>query len=268
MPNHNATYFGSADARQAAEVLHNALGHIGDLWATCREAAEAVRTMNPVEVQNPGDLLQNLAEVNDVCKLLMRKVKCLAEVWGRELDQSALQALASTHAQEALLRQRIAHIDRNLQSLFPQLLALCQQAATSQQEWNTPLPAQPLHYARTHVALDYTLDEADAQFDDQQDNTLARQEAVFWTTGMEHADPFNAQAMSMRIHDNWLDCPHRWMSHQCWLTHDVLEHNYGQNPRMGLAALLRTGRIHVDVHTVRSYVYDLNRGEFVQPDKK
>jgi hypothetical protein len=53
------------------------------------------------------------------------------------------------------------------------------------------------------------------------------------------------------------------MDRQGWLTHDVLEHNYGHNPRLGLPALLRTGHIYVDVHAVRSYVFDLQTGQFV-----
>lgn len=53
------------------------------------------------------------------------------------------------------------------------------------------------------------------------------------------------------------------MPHQCWLTHDLLEHNHGHNPHMGLLALLRTGLIYLDVHGVRSYVFDVRTGQFV-----
>lgn len=53
------------------------------------------------------------------------------------------------------------------------------------------------------------------------------------------------------------------MAHQCWLTHDVLEYSHGHNPSMGLPALLRTGLIYVDVHSVRSYVFDVRTGQFV-----
>lgn len=162
------------------------------------------------------------------------------------------------------MRQRIAQADQSLKNLYPQLLDLCQQAVTPlQQESQSPRPGQPLHHGRVHVELDYTLDEADPQYDDDQDNTLARQEVLNWYTGLQHADWMDPQDQAMRTHDNWLDHPHRWMDRQCWLTHDLLEHNYGQNPRMGMDALLRRGRIHVDVHSVRSYVYDLGQGAFV-----
>lgn len=117
-----------------------------------------------------------------------------------------------------------------------------------------------------HVELDYTLDEADPQYDEDQDNTLARQEVLNWYTGLQHADWMDPQDQAMRTHDNWLDHPHCWMDRQCWLTHDLLKHNYGQNPRMGVAAMLRTGYISVDVHAVRSYVYDLRQGVFLSRD--
>ena len=66
--------------------------------------------------------------------------------------------------------------------------------------------------------------------------------------------------------DNWLDYKHTWMSRQGWLTHDVLEHNHGQQPRFGVAALLHTGFIWVEVNTLRSYVVDLNAGQFLPPE--
>ena len=94
---------------------------------------------------------------------------------------------------------------------------------------------------------------------------LAHQEALFcWVSKQQVCD--NAMEEDLEK-ENWLDYPHRWMDWQCWLTHDVLEHNYGQNPRFGVAALLHTGTIWVEVNTVRSYVFDLNAGRFIAQEK-
>lgn len=157
----------------------------------------------------------------------------------------------------------LAQADQSLKALYPQLLALCQQAAMPlQQEWQSPLPTQPLHDGQAHVALCYTLDESDPQFDPDQDNILATQEVLHWVTGPNAEANLGLEEQAMHIHDNWLDYKHPFMSHQCWLTHDLLEHDYGQNPRMSVSTLLRTGQVHVEVHTTRSYVYDLRKGVF------
>jgi len=208
-----------------------------------------------------ADLMAALEAMSGACSKLTNATHRAAKRWLPPHDQAALARMASTPAQEAELRERIAQLDRNLMGLYPQLLALSEQAAAPlKREWNAPQVERPMHEASIRVELEYTLDASDPYYDENDDNTLAVQELLSWCSGIEMHD---AESKNMRIHDNWLDSPHPWMAHQCWLTHDVLEHNYGHNPRLGLPALLRTGHIYVDVHAVRSYVFDLQTGQFV-----
>jgi hypothetical protein len=265
MPANIPKLFNEADRTHFLQVMQKTLKAVDEFQQSCWTLDDTVRPLIPEVVTQKDACLQAFAELNDMCRKMNRSLRRLVDTWARAHDAAVLEKIANTPEQEAQLRTRIAQADQSLKSLYPQLLALCQQAALPvQQEWQTPLPQQPLHDGRVHVALDYTLDEADAQFDEDQDNTLARQKVLSWFTGLNSAWLFDPEDEAMRINDNWLDYKHPWMSQQCWLSHDVLEHNYGQNPRMGVAALLRTGRIYVDVHSVRSYVFDLQQGRFVE----
>jgi hypothetical protein len=265
MSTHIPTQFNEADRTHFLQVMQKTLKLVDEFQQSCWTLDDTVRPLSPEVVTQKDACLQAFAELNGMCRKMNRSLSRLVDTWARAHDAAVLEKIANTPEQEAQLRARIAQADQSLKSLYPQLLALCQQAAMPvQQEWQTPLPQQPLHEGRVHVALDYTLDATDAQFDEDQDNTLARQEVLSWVTGLNSAWLFDPKDEAMRINDNWLDYKHPWMSQQCWLSHDVLEHNYGQNPRMGLAALLRTGCIYVDVHSVRSYVFDMQQERFVE----
>ena len=114
------------------------------------------------------------------------------------------------------------------------------------------------------VELDYLPDRDEPTHADQGSTVLAHQQALFcWVSASEIGD--NAMEEDLE-NENWLDYKHKWMSRQSWLTHDVLEHNYGHNPRFGVAALLKTGTVRVRLHTKRSYEYDSHAGRFVPPD--
>jgi len=213
------------------------------------------------------ELQAELEALSETCSRLIQTLRRAAQAWSPQQDEAALARMASSPAREAELRKRIAQLDRHLMGLYLQLVSLCEQAATPlQQEWQAPQAGRPLHRAHVEVELEYTLAGTDPCYDDNDDNTLAVQELLSWSAGFGGVEVPNAESVHMQIHDNWLDYPHPWMAHQCWLTHDVLEHNHGHHPRMGLPALLRTGRIHVDVHAVRSYVFDLQTGQFVARD--
>ena len=208
-----------------------------------------------------ADLMAALEAMSGTCSKLTQTTRRTARVWMPPQDQAALASMASTPAQEAELRERIAQLAKTMMGLYPQLLALSEQVeAPLQQKWHAPQAGRPLNEASTRVELEYILDASDPYYDEKDDNTLAVQELLFWCSGIEMLD---AESQKMRIHDNWVDSLHHWMAHQCWLTHDVLEHNHGQNPRMGLPALLRTGLIYVDIHSVRSYLFDVRTGQFV-----
>lgn len=263
MPANIPKQFNEVERTHFLQVMQKTLKAIDDLHQSCWALEDVVRPLSSEVVTQKDACLQAFAEVKDTCKTMSRRLRSLVDTWARAHDAAELEKIANTPEQEAQLRARIAQADQSLKTLYPQLLALCQKAAMPvQQEWQSPLPQQPLHAGRVHVELDYTLDTADAQFDEDHDNTLARQEVLSWCAGLNSAWLFDREDQVMRINDNWLDYKHPWMSRQCWLSHDLLEHNYGQNPRMGVAALLRTGRIYVDVHSVRSYAYDVRKGVF------
>ena len=268
MPTQAEKHLDATDSTHFLQAAQAASKAISELNASLWSHEDALRPLSPAVIAQKDTCLQAFAEGKDTCQTMSRRLRRLVDTWARVYDAAVLEKIANTPEQEVQLRTRIAQADQSLKSLYPQLLALCQQVAIPvQQEWQTPLPQQPLHDGRVHVVLDYTLDATDAQFDEDQDNTLARQEVLSWVTGLNSAWLFDPKDEAMRINDNWLDYKHPWMSQQCWLSHDVLEHNYGQNPRMGVAALLRTGRIYVDVHSVRSYVYNVTSGVFEAPQE-
>lgn len=263
MPTQAEKHFDATDSAHFLQVAQAASKAISELNASLWSHEDALRPLSPAVIAQKDACLQAFAEVKDTCQKMSRRLRRLVDTWARAHDAAELEKIANTPEQEAQLRKRIALADQGLKTLYPQLLALCQKAAMPlQQEWQSPLPQQPLHDGRVHIELDYPLDTADAQFDEDHDNTLARQEVLSWCAGLNSAWLFDHEDQAMRINDNWLDYKHPWMSRQCWLSHDLLEHNYGQNPRMGVAALLRTGRIYVDVHSVRSYAYDVRKGVF------
>lgn len=266
MPTPADKHFDAAESAHFLQVAQAASKAISELHASLWLRDDALRPLSSAVIAQKAQCLQSLAAVKDACNKLRIKLGRLVHTWAHTHDVAALQALAHTPDQAGQIRQRMAQADQSLKALYPQLLALCQQAAKPlQQEWQSPRPTQPLHDARAHVELCYSLAESDPQFDPDQDNILATQDVLSWATGPDADAHFSLEEQAMRIHDNWLDYKHPFMSHQCWLTHDLLEHDYGQNPRMTVSALLRTEQVHVDVHTTRSYVYDMRTGEFLQP---
>ncbi|OYU10511.1 MAG: hypothetical protein CFE38_17360 [Comamonadaceae bacterium PBBC1] len=127
--------------------------------------------------------------------------------------------------------------------------------------------------AEVEVRLEYKLDESNALYDEMSNKLLASQEAMGGRVGPEG---LNMQVMDddPAVHNwldekhNWLDEKHRWMDRQGWLTHDLLAHNRGHHPRFGVAALLQTDTVWVEVHTVHSYAFDLRAGVFASPESK
>ncbi|WP_089956159.1 hypothetical protein [Limnohabitans sp. 2KL-3] len=124
----------------------------------------------------------------------------------------------------------------------------------------------PLWGAEVEVRLDHMLDESKALHDEMSNKLLASQEAMGGRVGPEG---LNMQVMDddPAVH-NWLDEKNPWMDRQGWLTHDLLAHNRGHHPRFGVAALLQTNTVWVEVHTVRSYVFDLRAGALISPETK
>lgn len=259
-----APQFDAGETADFLQVMQETLKAIEGVQAMSWAHEDALRPLSPRLIPQKGEFLQSLEKAKGACRKVSHRFMRLVDTWVRAHDAAALHELASTPAHEAQLRQRIAHANQSLQTLYPQLLALCQQvAARLQQEWQSPSPQNPLHDGHVHVELHYELDGADVQYVDDQDNLLTKQVVLDWSTGPQGCSDFDPEAQSDRIHDNWLDHPHPWMDQQCWLAHDLLEHSYGSNPRMGVAALSRTGRVYVDVHSVRSYEYDLCNAVFV-----
>jgi hypothetical protein len=242
---------------------------MNDAWWRVNDALRLLRGQDDDEAEFLSDALTDLDALHVQMRRLQRSVDHLAESVRERHDASALKALTPSPQKETEVRARLAQADQNLNALYQHLQALCRQnAASLVQEIQQPIEgsAFPLHDAEVHVELDYLLDESNPLFDDQSNNILARQEPIFCSVTARGAKictrPDDPE------HDNWLDHKHPWMVHQGWLTHDVLEHNDGKNPRFGVAALLHTDTVWVEVHAVRSYAYDLRAGQFVVPETK
>ena len=168
--------------------------------------------------------------------------------------------------QTAALRERIAQANQRLKDLYPQLLTLTQQSAEPLlREWQGPQTNSPLHDAYTSVEMLYLLDKSDPRHDQLNERILGDQSVLYWTATVEPQSLFDEEEQSWWINHNWLDHPHPWMTEQCWLAHDLLESNDGRYPMEGLASLLRVRDVHVNVHAVRSYVFDMEQGRFVGP---
>ena len=235
------------------------------VWQDCEHLADVVRMYPPVDAEQLWpEFLEQLAAMSKASKSLRQDAQRASCAWMAQSDDAALARMANTPERAAALRERIALANQRLKDLYPQLVALARQSATPlHQESLAPQPDRPLHDARLDVALSYDLDEADPCYDDNEDNILAEQKVLSWGTGGHAHLLFDDMEQHPWINDNWLDHRHPWMTDQCWLAHDLLEHNYGQNPLGGLAALLRVRYVHVDVHAVRSYRVDLQQGRFV-----
>lgn len=236
------------------------------VWQDCDHLADVTRLYPPGDEASWAEFWAQLADMSRASKSLRRHAQSVSREWMAQSNDAALAHMGSTPEQAAALRERIALANQRLKDLYPQLLALTRQSAVPLlEEWRSPQADVPLHDARTNVELSYMLDESDPGYDEEGDNILADQSVLYWTAAVEPQSLFDEEEQSYWINDNWLDYPHRWMTHQCWLAHDLLEHNDGQNPLGGLAALLRVRHVHVDVHAVRSYVFDLQQGRFVGP---
>jgi hypothetical protein len=249
------------DAMAQAQVMHDAWWRVNDalrLW--CAQSPDA-----PAGAK----ALAQVQALRGPIMLLKQSLRRMAQQAGEARDASALAAMTATPEGEALVRARLKQADLNLSALYQQLQALCvHSAAPLVREVADPagqgLP--PLCDAEVEVRLDYKLDESNALYDEMSNNILASQEAMGGRVGPEG---LNMQVMDDDpAVDNWLDYKHRWMDRQGWLTHDVLEHNHGHHPRFGVAALLQTDTVWVEVHTVRSYAFDLRAGEFISPESK
>ena len=249
------------DAVAQAQVMHDAWWRVNNamrLW--CAQSPDA-----PAGAK----ALAQVQALRLPLKLLKQSLRHMAQKAGKARDASAMAAMTATPEGEALVRERLKQADLNLSALYQQLQALCaHSAAPLVREVAHPagqgLP--PLSDAEVEVRLEYMLDESNALHDEMSNNILASQEALGGRVGPEG---LNMQVMDddPAVH-NWLDEKHPWMVRQGWLTHDLLAHNRGHHPSFGVAALLQTDTVWVEVHTVRSYAFDLRAGDFVSPESK
>jgi hypothetical protein len=221
---------------------------------------------DPDEAQAIAEMHADLDTLAQQLRRVQRGIQNMAELRSRRRDAAAMRALTPTAEQATAVRERLAKLDFNLSALYQQLQPMCRKTVESLVEaaqTGDSSPKPPLWDAEVRADLNYMIDETHPQYDEHSNNILATQEAIYWSV--------NAQSRRSDIRpddieeDNWLDYPHPWMTRQGWLTHDLLEHDYGKHPRFGVAALLHTQSILVEVRTVRSYVYDLQTGGFVAP---
>ncbi len=163
------------------------------------------------------------------------------------------------------MHEQFAQIDLNLHTLYRELQSLCRQSATPlvQEAQQAGATSRPLWDAEVSADLDYVIDESNPLYDEESDNILATRQAIFCAIhndGRHDDSVFDADEVT-----NWLDYQHPWMTHQSWLTHDLLEHSYGKVPPPSVEALLNTTEVWVEIRTVRTYVYDIQAGRFIAP---
>ena len=237
---------------------------MNDAWWRVNDALRLLRGQDDDEAAFLSNALTDVDALHVHMRRLQNSVNHLAESVRERHDASAMKALTPSSPKEIEVRARLAQANQNLSALYQYLQTLCRQSAASLvQEIQQPVEgsAFPLQDAEVRVELDYLLDESNPLFDEKSNNILARQEPMLCSV-TSRGVKINTRPDDPQ-HDNWLDYNHPWMKHQGWLTHDVLEHNDGKNPRFGVAALLHTDTVWVEVHAVRSYAYDLHAGRFV-----
>lgn len=243
---------------QCLDALEQAGWRLADMVRIHQPGTDAQWAALPAEV---------LALAEEGCALYKRTRKAALE-WHNQAEHEAIASISRTPEQARGLREKLARTNSHLQALYPQLLTLARQSATSvQQVWQAPQADVPLMDVYGHVTLNYILNEADPRYDERMNNSMAEYELLSWSAAHGDGDLFDEKSHSFYIENDWLDYSHRWMTQQCLLAHDVLEHNHGEHPLSGLTALLRVQEVRVDVHTVHSYVFDLQQGRFVSRDQ-
>lgn len=236
-----------------------------DAWWRVNDAVRLLHAKN-TNAPECAKALEQVQAIHRPIRHLQASLRDLAAHAGDARDELAMAAMTTTHEEMVTVRERLKQADLNLSALYKQLQQFCHQAASPlvcEMSGDAMQDLPPLWDAQVEAKLDYLLDESSPLFDEESNNILASQEAMSW-----HIRPEGKIIHVMDDDptvDNWLDHSHRWMQRQGWLTHDVLEHNHGHHPRFGVAALLQTGTVWVEVHTVRSYAFDLHAGKFISP---
>lgn len=243
------------------------LNTMRDAWWRVNAGLRLLRGQDADEIHPLGEVIDDLKALEKKLGHVERAVQYMVRKTGQKRDAAALQDMTPSDEYDCAVRERLAQIDLNLSGLYQEMQAMCRQSAAplvQEAQADAASNHSPLWDAEVHADLDYMIDEPHPLYDKESNNILAKQEAIHWTvnaTGLkDHIRPDNTEQ------DNWLDCLHPWMNRQGWLTHDLLEHHYGQSPYFGVATLLQTQTIWVEVHTVRSYAYDLKAGKFVTPN--
>ncbi|MGV0985890.1 MAG: hypothetical protein ACOYB2_15165 [Limnohabitans sp.] len=236
-----------------------------DAWWRVNDAVRLLHAQN-ADAPECSKVLAQVQAIDRPIRHLQASLMDMAAHAADERDGLAVAAITTTPESEALVRERLKQADLHLSALYKKLQRFCHQAASPLVDEMSGDAAQdlpPLWDAQVEAKLDYLLDESNPLFDEESNNILASQEAVSWHIRPE-GNIFHVMDDDPAV-DNWLDYSHRWMQRQGWLTHDVLEHNHGHHPRFGVAALLQTGTVWVEVHTVRSYAFDFHAGKFLSP---
>jgi hypothetical protein len=243
------------------------LRRMDDAWWRVNDDLRLLRGLGPEAATFIDGALADLDNLDRPVNRLRKKVLGQLERCRDRIDVHAVRAMTQSPEDEATLRARLAQADVNLGVLYKHLLQLGRQFAqplVNEVLGNEPgFPPLALD-AAVRIDLDYLCDQDHPPNDAKAGHVMAHQEALFcWVTKKQVCD--NAMKEDLEK-ENWIDMSHPWMDRQCWLTHDVLEHNYGHNPHFGVAALLQTGTVRVQVKTTRSYEYDLHAGRFASPD--
>ncbi|PUE06884.1 hypothetical protein B9Z51_13230 [Limnohabitans sp. T6-5] len=239
---------------------------IDNAWWRVNDALCLLRGLEADGVPFMEMALADLKALEKSVWILKDAIKRQMESCRERMDAQAVDAMTQSPEDEASLRARLVQADLNLHVLYKHSLQLGRQTAQSlvNEAMGRESGFPPLaDNAVVRVELEYLPDQNELTHTDQGGTVLAHQEALFcWVSDKGISD--NAIEEDLE-NENWMDFSHPWMSWQSWLTHDVLEHNYGRNPRFGVAALLKTGTVRVQLRTVRLYEYDLHAGQFVSP---
>lgn len=252
--------------QQFANIATECLKLLDEGRKKLESLTNSLRSMPGIDHGASGDLHEALAkslETHSLIGELERMLMQYRESLFATNNGSLLENHVSLPVEEQKIKNLLAEADQNLDLLYQNLPSICKRGFELTIQGGGPESVEDavLFAAKVTTKLEYRLSKSHP-FYDEDFNTLRVQDDVYRC---------DIDADKQRVQDdlmpsyNWIDYNTPWMTHQSWLTHDALEHNYGRYPCFGKGALLNTGTIVVEVDVTRSYIYDLHAGKFLAP---
>ena len=217
-------------------TLNELVGWISDSPLLLHRIAEHLGNNDEALSLEFSEVAVAIAACNESVQRLKIKVDALFKA-----DESLIKQASNEPLAEAEIDQLLA-LNRYLKVVTQQLIVVAKDLEP-RLEAKVADPADPMYDFEIEAVFDYVLRDDDADYDEDDDNSLSSQQYTLRNPAM-----FEDTMCTIPLQP-----PRLWSEPHCWFFHELRRPLMTRAPQLSLRDLLRIGRILVDVQVWQQY---------------